>query len=318
MNALLTSLNGGLGSLLLAGALLGGALAACDPKVIGNESAGDAVCQMGDTKPAGDGCNTCSCADGEWACTEKACGDPVCEDGDTKPAEDGCNTCSCDQGQWACTLIGCEPGTTSGEPGTTGMGSGEPGTTGGPVCQEGEEKSDGCNECVCYEGQWACTDKACPQTTGEPGECGDWQLDPGEQCDDGNVEGGDGCDANCVVEDSGPIAICQEPFPKDFLLIQSAVIEGDVLLAEVEFTGGCGTHELGYCWDGAFAESDPVQVWTQISHESNDDPCDVVLLMPLKFDLVPLKTAWQQAYQQQSGEITIHLEGAMEPLSYTF
>jgi glycosidase len=33
----------------------------------------------------------------------------VCTDGDTKPAEDGCNTCTCDQDNWSCTEIGCEP-----------------------------------------------------------------------------------------------------------------------------------------------------------------------------------------------------------------
>ncbi len=31
------------------------------------------ACQPGDTKPADDGCNTCSCRKGEWACTKKAC-----------------------------------------------------------------------------------------------------------------------------------------------------------------------------------------------------------------------------------------------------
>jgi cysteine-rich repeat protein len=316
MNSLLTSLNGGLGSLLLAGALIGGALAACDPKVIGNESAGDVVCQMGETKPAGDGCNTCTCDGGDWACTLKACDEPVCEDGDTKEAEDGCNTCGCVEGQWACTLIDCGATTTA------GMTSGEPGTSGEPMpaCQEGDKKEaeDGCNTCECYEGKWACTEEACPQTTGEPGVCGDGQLDAGEQCDDGNVASGDGCDENCAVEGSGAIAICQEPFPKDPLVVKSAVIDGDSLLVGVEFGGGCEEHVLGYCWDGSFAESEPEQVFTQISHESFDDPCDALLSKQLKFDLVPLKTVWQEGHQQQSGEIIVHVEGAKEALSYKF
>lgn len=315
MNSLLTSLNSGLGSLLLAGALIGGALAACDPKVIGNESAGDAVCQMGETKPAGDGCNTCTCEGGEWACTLLACDEPMCQDGDIKPAEDGCNSCTCEAGQWLCTEIGCDPG-------TTGMTSGEPGVTDGPMpaCQDGDKKEaeDGCNTCECYEGQWSCTKGPCPDTNGEPGVCGDGQLDAGEQCDDGNVASGDGCDANCEVEGSGAIAVCQEPYPKDPLVVESAVIDGDSLLVGVQFGGGCEQHELGFCWDGAFAESDPVQVWTQISHESFDDPCDALLSLQLNFDLVPLKTAWQQSYQQQSGTIVIHLAGAAEALNYSF
>jgi len=31
------------------------------------------LCQNGATAPAADGCNTCSCANGVWACTEKLC-----------------------------------------------------------------------------------------------------------------------------------------------------------------------------------------------------------------------------------------------------
>ena len=33
--------------------------------------------------------------------------------------------------------------------------------------------------------------------------CGDGILDPGEECDDGNNIDGDGCDANCTVEEEG-------------------------------------------------------------------------------------------------------------------
>jgi len=31
----------------------------------------------------------------------------TCEDGETLPAPDGCNVCTCLNGGWACTLIGC-------------------------------------------------------------------------------------------------------------------------------------------------------------------------------------------------------------------
>jgi len=114
--------------LLLAGALAGVTLSACDfgPKMIGNETEGPVDCQDGDSKPADDGCNTCSCIDGEWGCTEKACegqsSDPgVCQDGEMMPAPDGCNTCTCFGGQWGCTEIGCEA--------TTGWDSGDPNMT---------------------------------------------------------------------------------------------------------------------------------------------------------------------------------------------
>jgi hypothetical protein len=43
-----------------------------DENATGNQTG----CQEGDTRPASDGCNTCSCdAEGNWACTEMACVD---------------------------------------------------------------------------------------------------------------------------------------------------------------------------------------------------------------------------------------------------
>lgn len=41
---------------------------------------GSSTCTEGETKPAGDGCNTCTCtADGDWACTEIACDPGSCQ-----------------------------------------------------------------------------------------------------------------------------------------------------------------------------------------------------------------------------------------------
>jgi eight-cysteine-cluster-containing protein len=38
-------------------------------------------------------------------------GSQTCTEGDTQPAGDGCNTCTCQaDGSWACTKIGCQPG----------------------------------------------------------------------------------------------------------------------------------------------------------------------------------------------------------------
>ena len=311
----LNSLHRSSSTLLLAGALLGAAAGACDPKTIGDETAGNAVCKQGETKPAGDGCNTCTCDGGEWACTEKAC--EACVDGETKPAEDGCNTCTCAAGEWSCTKIAC--------PGTTSMGS---------DCVDGEMKmhEDGCNWCTCEGGQWGCTEKGCPsdttggetdsagetETAGPGGECGDGVVDPGEQCDDGNAVGGDGCSASCALEGGADaIQICQEPFPQDIFWIKSAGIEGDALKLDVEYGGGCGTHEFTYCWDGIFLESSPVQISTKMSYVA-DDPCDAIVMDQLVFDLVPLKTDYQQAYQSQSGEILIGLAGWQDQLLYAF
>jgi Kazal-type serine protease inhibitor domain/Pacifastin inhibitor (LCMII) len=58
---------------------------------------------------ADDQCNTCSCTDGVWVCTDRTC-PTTCKPGETKPADDGCNTCTCHQGGgWGCTNRGCPP-----------------------------------------------------------------------------------------------------------------------------------------------------------------------------------------------------------------
>ena len=131
------------------------AILACDlpPKDIGDEtetqgsSEGGGVCVDGDVMPADDGCNTCECLDGQWACTLLGCGDeapPVCEDGAQMPAPDGCNDCTCIEGAWACTEIACPDDA-------------------GPACEDGDTMPapDGCNTCSCDGGQWACTAIGC-------------------------------------------------------------------------------------------------------------------------------------------------------------
>jgi len=66
-------------------------------------------CEPGARVPAGDGCNTCSCFEGSWACTVKACPPKECTPGETKTI--ACNTCGCTaEDEWACTLIACWDG----------------------------------------------------------------------------------------------------------------------------------------------------------------------------------------------------------------
>jgi hypothetical protein len=126
-------------------------------------------------------CNTCTCTDGKWACTEMACvdggpapggsgpggstgaggngpggsvgvagsagsgtagavggGPATCVNGTT--SNDGCNTCTCVNGGWACTDRACPP----------------------PACADGTTMFDGCNDCTCTNGLWACTKRYCP------------------------------------------------------------------------------------------------------------------------------------------------------------
>ena len=324
---------------LLLTAVVGLTLGACEPKMIGDETQGDGVCKDGEMMPAEDGCNDCTCVDGGWACTEKACDDSglpaMCVDGEVKPSDDGCNDCTCFDNAWTCTKKACEP----------------------DACQPGETKMEDCNSCECVEGGWSCTEIACGEAV-----CGDGVVGGAEVCDDGNQVDNDGCPNDCGVADAetggtdtgdtdtdtGGTAVCGDGIvdggetcddgnqvdddgcpndcglgggaclPNDPLEIGSAAIEGDTLKVEVTYGGGCEMHVIDMCWDGNFAESFPVQAWIALSHDSNDDSCEALITEMRSIDLGAMKTAYQEGYQTQNGTIIIHLGGWPSTLDYTF
>lgn len=109
----------------------------------------------GASRPAGDGCNTCTCTGGGWSCTALGCAGNSCvyegqirTDGSSFPASDGCNQCTCSDGIVACTERGCVP------PGCLYDGVLLPSGATAPA-------GDGCNSCSCIGGQLACTFIAC-------------------------------------------------------------------------------------------------------------------------------------------------------------
>ena len=256
-------------SLSCAGLLAGLLASACDlpDKNLGNDDdAGGSTTSGGSCEP-GDmmmqDCNTCSCVDGEWACTDIACDptDAACDP--LQDPSDDCNECSCVDGEWACTQLDC-------------------GTTTGHIdfdCDPDEDQSSECVTCECLaSGEWLCTEE--------------------DMC-------------------THAVEICEATDPFDPISVIDAKIDGDTLAVSVEHGGGCEPHFYGSCWDGSFAESDPVQVWLQISHEDNDDPCEAVLTAEILVDLVPLRDAWIDAYQESSGTILVHVAD-WGTLDYTF
>ena len=301
-------------SLLLAGALVGLTLAACDlgPKKIGEESMGDGpVCEEGEKKDADDGCNTCTCSEGEWACTELACEEPVCQDGDTKMID--CNTCGCVDGQWGCTQIGCEPQEcTPGETKELDCNTCEC-TEGGlwactdigcepDKCKPGDEKWEDCNACDCTpEGIWACDTQECPAV------CGDGVIGGGEQCDDGNAVDDDGCSNTCVLNGGD---VCEG---SGTLTIDNAAIVGDELVVDVGYGGGCQEHFIDLCWNGIVEESLPPQTGIDLSHTGVPDPCEAWIMEQRKISLLPIKEALVG-----EASVVLHLTGWADPILYTF
>lgn len=253
----------------------------------GGTATGDPACMEGQTLMP-DSCNTCTCDNGAWACTEIGCGDSsgqTCDPADLPVDVECSNNCGCENGEWVCDLIGCA------DSGDTTTGGGDPtatdgsdttttgaNPTGGNDCGEKPEPIIECNECICVEG-WECTDFACPT--------------------------------------SPPIDVCSATDLIDPHTVLNANIIGHELFLTMESSGGCAEHVYGNCWDQSFEDSLPPQVSITITHDSNSDPCEALVVEDTVFDLMPIRNAYIESNQQLSGTITLNVAG-WGPIDYTF
>lgn len=137
-------------------------------------TAGDPCSTDGDTATSVDGCNTCTCQNGQWSCTEKACAS-----GGSSGDGGGTSTGGSSGSGGGTSSGGASAGggtSTGGMSGTGGASTGGGTSTGGGVsvdggvCVDGDMTSDGCNTCSCFGGQWACTARACPPACPAPTE----------------------------------------------------------------------------------------------------------------------------------------------------
>ncbi len=150
-----------------------------------NATAGES-CDDGNTE-GGDGCSA--------TCASEVCGNGVSDPGEE--CDDAGESATCDAD---CTAATCGDATVNG---TAGESCDDGNTTGGDGCsatctsegcgngaiEEGEECDDG--------GASASCDADCTSAA-----CGDGTLNTlaGESCDDGNTAAGDGCSADCALE----------------------------------------------------------------------------------------------------------------------
>jgi hypothetical protein len=113
------------------------------------------------------------------------------------------------------------------------------------------------------------------------------------------------------------VNICEAADP-DYATIVAASISGDDLLVSLSYGGGCEEQSFHPCWDGSFAESNPVQTWLALSHSGAFDPCDSIVNEDLSFSLLPMRQAYEDGYQTTSGTIIVHLDGWGGSLTYSW
>ena len=111
-----------------------------------------------------------------------------------------------------------------------------------------------------------------------------------------------------VINDEGQAGV--DAFGADPYQMNSAAIEGDTLLANVSYAGGCADHVFTLVVADRFMESDPVRLTADIAHDGHGDLCEAWLTEDLRFDLTPIKSMYERAYRQKHGTVVLLLDGA--------
>ncbi len=99
-------------------------------------------------------------------------------------------------------------------------------------------------------------------------------------------------------------------FRVDRYILNAATITGDTLKVNVSYGGGCEVHQFTLVASNVFLESFPVQLRATLAHNANGDLCRAWLTEDYHFDLTPIKTLYQEAYQQEAGIIILRLKDA--------
>ena len=105
--------------------------------------------------------------------------------------------------------------------------------------------------------------------------------------------------------------------PRDPLTINDVKLQSNFLVFNVSYGGGCEEH-IFQLVSSSFMESYPVQVNIVLSHEDNDDPCDMWITETLMFNILPLQKSYQNSYNEESGTIVMNIEGWNESINYDF
>ncbi len=130
----------------------------------------------------------------------------------------------------------------------------------------------------------------------------------------------DGTSVSVSVDDVDPTDIVYtgevfigdagDRFGTDEFALNSATITDDMLTVSVSYSGGCEAHQFTLVASDSFLESFPVQLHVYLAHNANGDNCEAYPTESYQFDLTPIKTMYQEAYQQEAGTIVLHLKDA--------
>ena len=98
-------------------------------------------------------------------------------------------------------------------------------------------------------------------------------------------------------------ALQDNPDARPFTLLGSR-IDGDVAHLTLQYSGGCGDHDVQLQVAQQLLPGQPVVAHTKLIHTSNDN-CDALITREHRFDLLPVKAFYQRQFDQTSGRVAI-------------
>lgn len=99
----------------------------------------------------------------------------------------------------------------------------------------------------------------------------------------------------------------------DTYYINSVRIEGNLLLMDIEYSGGCAEHKFEFIGSPAISKSLPPQRHVKLMHDNGDDMCESMVNRSIEIDISELASS-----QTSGSEIILNLEGHDAPLKYIF
>ena len=99
----------------------------------------------------------------------------------------------------------------------------------------------------------------------------------------------------------------------DFYTIKSANIEGNNLLLEIEYSGGCARHDFKFVGSPALSKSLPPQRTVRLIHKDGGDECESIVYRTIRVDISELAVT-----QTPGSQVILKLEEYPEDLPYMF
>lgn len=119
------------------------------------------------------------------------------------------------------------------------------------------------------------------------------------QCSDLDIQGQLTTSEPPVILDIFPV----DTHPNGEVSVMSSSIEGDILTVKLGYSG-CDVQPINFRVSTVFLESNPVQANTLFT-KNVDDACEAYFTETYHYDLLPLKAAYQAAYQTSEGIIIL-------------